>query len=202
MDSTVLRALGGVWHRKHRLAGVVPHTGIDTEAGWTKSGWRGWVYGWKLHLVVAVAAACIPLAAALTPANRADNAEAFALLGELPAWARFLLGDTSCNDPDLRARAEAEGRTRVTTQRGAYPHRDAGVEVRRVFHALRSHTIENFNESFKAIFDGHGQVPTRGLAATRRYALGAVFVYQLALLHQHLTGGDLRVGLKPLLKAA
>jgi hypothetical protein len=202
IDSTVLRALGGVWHKKHRLAGVVPHTSIDTEAGWTKSGWHGWVYGWKLHLVVAAAAAWIPLAARLTPANRADNEEAPALLGELPASLRFLLGDTSYNDPDLRARAEAEGRTLVTTRRGAYPHTDDGAEVRRVFHALRSHTIENFNEAFKAIFDAHGQVPTRGLTNTRRYALAAVFVYQLGLLYRHQTGGDLRVGLKPLLKAA
>src|SRR5215210_5220342 len=51
IDSTVLRAHGGVWHKKHRAAGVVPHTSIDTEAHWTKSGWHGWVYGWKLHLI-------------------------------------------------------------------------------------------------------------------------------------------------------
>src|SRR3954470_23252776 len=55
VDSTVLRAHGGVWHKKHREAGLVPHTSIDTEAGWTKSGWHGWVYGWKLHVVVTVA---------------------------------------------------------------------------------------------------------------------------------------------------
>ena len=43
VDSTVLRARGGVWHKKHRDAGEVPHTSIDTEAHWTKSGWHGWV---------------------------------------------------------------------------------------------------------------------------------------------------------------
>jgi hypothetical protein len=48
LDSTVLRARGGVWHKKDREAGVVPHTSIDTEAHWTKSGWHGWVDGWKL----------------------------------------------------------------------------------------------------------------------------------------------------------
>jgi hypothetical protein len=57
IDSTVLHARGGVWHKKHREAGVVPHTSIDTEDGWTKSGWHGRVYGWKLHLVTTVAAA-------------------------------------------------------------------------------------------------------------------------------------------------
>ncbi len=73
IDSTVLRAKGGVWHKKDREAGVVPHTSIDTDAHWTKSGWHGWIYGWKLHLATTVAAVWIPLAADLTPANVADN---------------------------------------------------------------------------------------------------------------------------------
>jgi hypothetical protein len=38
IDSTVLRARGGVWHQKHREKGEIPHTSIDTEAHWTKSG--------------------------------------------------------------------------------------------------------------------------------------------------------------------
>src|SRR5215213_1649439 len=37
IDSTVLRARGGVWHKKDKEAGVVPHSSIDTEAGWTYS---------------------------------------------------------------------------------------------------------------------------------------------------------------------
>jgi DDE family transposase len=202
IDSTVLRALGGVWHRKHREAGVVPHSSIDPEAGWTKSGWHGWVYGWKLHLISTVAAVWIPLAAELTPANAADSAVAPRLPPELPPDLRFLLGDTSYDDADLRERCAAGERTLITSRRGRYPHADGGVEVRRIFHELRSRAIENFNGQFKGIFDCGGQVPTRGLVATRRYVLGAVFVYQLTLLHRHEHGGDLRVGLKPFLKAA
>ncbi len=202
IDSTTLRAQGGVWHRKDREAGIVPHTSIDTEAHWTKSGWHGWVYGWKLHLVVTVAAVWIPLAAALTPANAADNEVAPRLLPELPPPLRFLLGDTSYDDHALHEQCAAAGRILITSKRGSYPHTDAGVEVRRVFHQLRSHAIENFNGQFKAIFDTQGQVPTRGLLATRRYVLGAVLVYQLTLLYRFQRGADLRVGLKPLLKAA
>ena len=202
MDSTVLRAHGGVWHKKHREAGLVPHTSIDTEAGWTKSGWHGWVYGWKLHVVVTVAAVWLPLAAELTPANAADNEVAPRLLPVLPPALRFLLGDTSYDDTTLRDQCAAAGYGLVTSKRGAYPHTDDGVEVRRLFHQLRSHSIENFNEQFKAIFDTHGQVPTRGLVATQRWALGAIFVYQVGLLYRHQLGADLRVGLKPFLKAA
>jgi hypothetical protein len=201
IDSTVLRAIGGVWHKKHRQQGVVPHTSIDTEAHWTKSGWHGWVYGWKLHLVATVAAVWIPLAATLTPANEADNEVAPELIWELPAEVRYLLGDLHYNAPNVARTCQGTGRILVTTQYGSYPHTDIGVEVRRVFHELRSRTIENFNEQFKGIFDAHGQVPTKGLANTQRFALGAILVYQLVLLYRFQHGMHLRVGLKAFLKA-
>jgi hypothetical protein len=202
LDSTVLSARGGVWHKKDREAGKVPHTSIDTEAHWTKSGWHGWVYGWKLHLATTVAGVWIPLAAWLTPANEADSRLAPKLLEELPAEARFVLGDTHYNAPEVRECCESQDRFLVASRHGPYPHTDAGVEVRRVFHELRSRAIENFNGQFKSIFDGWGQVPTKGLANTARFALGAVFVYQLALLYQYEHNRDLRVGLKAFLKAA
>jgi hypothetical protein len=44
-----------------------------------------------------------------------------------------------------------------------------------------------------------GQVPTKGLIATRRFVLCAVFVYQLALLYRFETQTHeaLRIGLNP-----
>jgi len=143
-----------------------------------------------------------PLAAQLTAANTGDNTEAPALLEELPADIRVILGDVQYNDPRLFCLCESQGRLLVTTKRGSYPHTDDGVEVRRVFHQLRSHAIENFNAQFKAIFNCLGQVPTRGLVPTQRFVLGAVLVYQLALLHRFENGDDLRVGIKPYLQAA
>ena len=202
IDSTVLRANGGVWHKKDREKGVVPHSSIDTQAHWTKSGWHGWVYGWKLHLIAVAATVWIPLAANLTPANAADNEVAPPLIWELPPEARFLLGDLHYNAPNVQSECDKSQRILVTTQYGPYPHTDDGVGVRRVFHKLRSLAIENFNEHFKGIFDGHGQVPTKGLTNTKRFALGAIFVYQLALLYRFNHGLDLNIGLKAFIKAA
>ena len=202
IDSTVLRAKGGVWHQKDREKGEVPHTSIDTEAHWTKSGWHGWVYGWKLHVVSVVAAIWIPLAADLTPANVADNEAAPALLWELPPQVRYILGDHHYNAPNVRQECRKSERFVIASRCGSYPHTDVGVEVRRVFHKLRSLSIENFNQHFKGIFDGHGQVPTKGLAHTRRFALGAIFVYQLALLYRFQNSLELNLGLKAFLKAA
>jgi hypothetical protein len=62
-----------VWHKTPREQGIIPRASIDPEAGWSKSGWHGWWYGWKLHLAVTVGALWIPLAAELTAANVADN---------------------------------------------------------------------------------------------------------------------------------
>ena len=202
IDSTVLRALGGVWHKQHREAGLIPHSSIDTEAGWTKSGWHGWVYGWKLHVVSLVAGIWFPLAALLTPANVADSEPAPALLREVPAEVRFVLGDRHYNTPELHENCDQADRLLVTTKYGRYPHTDDGVEVRRIFHKLRSIAMENFHEHFKGIFDGHGQVPTKGLIATQRFALGAIFVYQLAVLYRFEHDLPLCVGLKAFLKAA
>ena len=56
----------------------------------------------------------------------------------------------------------------------------------------------------KAVFDAHGPVPKKGEADTARFALGAVFVYQLALLSTVMSARDLgaNVGLKAFLRAA
>jgi len=95
----------------------------------------------------------------LTAANVADSEPAPDLLREVPAEVRFVLGDRHYNTPELHETCDQADRLLVTTKYGRYPHTDDGVEVRRVFHKLRSLAMENFNEHFKGIFDGHGQVP-------------------------------------------
>ncbi len=65
---------------------------------------------------------------------------------------------------------------------------------------LRSHKANL--PPIQGSFDGHGQVPTKGLIAAQRFALGAIFVYQLALWYRFEQGLDLCIGLKAFLKAA
>jgi hypothetical protein len=203
IDSTVLRARGGVWHKKDKEAGVVPHSSIDTEAGWTYSGFHGWVYGWKLHLACTVAGVWIPLAARLTPANVHDGRIAPLFIEQLPEEARFVLGDKHYDAKHLKERCLTDGRFLVSPKRGAYPHTDEGVEVRRIFHLLRHRAIENLNGHFKVLFEAYEAVPTKGEADTARFALGAVFVYQLALLHRHdERRSETNRGLKAFLRAA
>jgi hypothetical protein len=113
-----------------------------------------------------------------------------------------VLGDTHYNDPELQRRCQAHGCDLVATRRGPYPHRDSGVEVRKVFHKLRSQAIEPFNGLFKNVFEWRMQMPVKGLQRSQLLALSAVVVYQLVLLYQHEHHLPLGKSIKPLLRAA
>jgi hypothetical protein len=122
----------------------------------------------------------------------------------LPALAQVLT-DGHTVWQRLRVRWD-DGRWRdcelVTTRRGPYPHRDGGVEVRKIFHKLRPQAIEPCNGLFKNVFEWRMKMPVKGLQRSQLLALGAVVVYQLALRYQHERHLPLGKGIKPLLRAA
>ena len=75
IDSTLIKANGHVWHKSSMKKGVVPRSGIDTDARWGYSHTRGWIFGYKLHLTstTAVGNLVVPLTADVTTANVPDN---------------------------------------------------------------------------------------------------------------------------------
>jgi hypothetical protein len=202
MDSTVLRASGAPWHMKDREAGVVPNTSTDTDAHWTHSSWHGWVYGYKLHLAVAMASVWIPLAAEFKPANQADNVVAEELIHAVLPFVKFFCGDSAYNCPNVHEAAASRGAMVVASRRSKKPRTDEGVEVRKIIHALRHHTIENFNGLYKNIFDARRPLPTRGYINGKRFALGAVFAYQVVLLLRYHRGELHQTHIKALLRSA
>ncbi len=132
----------------------------------------------------------------------ADTVIAPKLLVEVPAEVRYVLGDQHYNTPELRAVCALQGRELVATRRGPYPHPDGGVEVRRIFHKLRSQAIEPFNGLFKNVFEWRGQMPVKGLGRCRLLALGAGGLYQPVLLHQYEQKLAPGVGVKAWRRAA
>ena len=53
--------------------GVVPRSGIDTDARWGYSHTKGWIFGYKLHLTSTTGNLTVPLTADVTTANVPDN---------------------------------------------------------------------------------------------------------------------------------
>ena len=48
-----MKAKGSVWHKSSMEKGIVPCSGIDTDAKWGYSHTKGWIFGYKLHLTLA-----------------------------------------------------------------------------------------------------------------------------------------------------
>ena len=201
-DSTCLHASGAHWNKKDREAGIVPNTTIDTDAHWTCSGWHGWVYGYKLHLISTIADVWIPLAATLRPANEADPTVMEALIPTLRVRPSFICGDSAYNTDPVRLACDKHGSTLVASKRGKAPRTDEGVEVRKIIHALRHHSIENLNALFKNIFDLRRPIPTKGHPGSARYILGCLFTYQIGLLYRYLEGDLHQENIKALLRSA
>ena len=54
--------------------GIVPSSGIDTDAKWGFSHTKGMIFGYKLHMISStVSSIIIPLSADVTTANVQDN---------------------------------------------------------------------------------------------------------------------------------
>ncbi len=52
VDKSLYKAEGSVWHQKDRKENHIPEglRNLDTDASWSTSKYRGWVYGYGLHL--------------------------------------------------------------------------------------------------------------------------------------------------------
>jgi hypothetical protein len=83
---------------------------------------------------------------------------------------REVLGDTPSNAPEGRRGCEQTERALGAPRRGGYPHHEDGVEVRRLFHKLRSPAIEPFKGLCKKVFEGRTQMPGKGLRRSQLLA--------------------------------
>ena len=66
IDSTLINAKGHLWHKSSMKKGVVPRSGIDTDARWGYSRTKGWIFGYKIHLTCTTSKIIVPLTADVT----------------------------------------------------------------------------------------------------------------------------------------
>lgn len=66
IDGRMYEAQEPLWHQKHRKLGLIPQglRNVDCESAWFKSGYRGWVQGYRLVLQGLVFPEPVPLFAA------------------------------------------------------------------------------------------------------------------------------------------
>src|ERR671919_3229485 len=102
IDSTLLKAKGHVWHKSSMKKGIVPRSGIDTDARWGFSHTKGWIFGYKLHLISSTGPIIVPLAADFTTANVQDNQLYNPMTSSLfTEETCFMIGDSGYDDQKL-----------------------------------------------------------------------------------------------------
>jgi hypothetical protein len=105
IDSTLIKAKGHVWHKSSMKKKVVPRSGIDTDARWGFSHTKGWIFGYKLHMVASTGSIIVPLAADFTTANIPDNQIYSILTASLPVTiirrTLFMSADPGYDDHEL-----------------------------------------------------------------------------------------------------
>ena len=104
IDSTLLKAKGHIWHKSSMKKDIVPRSGIDTDARWGFSHTKGWIFGYKLHLISSTGPIIVPLGADFTTANVQDNqlynpmTASSSLITEETC---FMIGDSGYDDQKL-----------------------------------------------------------------------------------------------------
>ncbi len=165
-DSTLINARGYVWHKSSMEEGVVPHSGIDTDAIWRFSDTKeGCIFGYKLHLISSTGGSIIvPLAADFTTANIPDNEMYSILTGSLPVTkikrTLFMSADPGYDDDELYDLGTDMGfRLVYPVKRYKNTHADRikliefyESNVGQAVYSLRSISIELFIGHIKSVF--------------------------------------------------
>ena len=196
VDSSTIRAKNGhVWHRKQMIIGKVPRSGIDTDARWGFSGTKGWQYGYKLHMSCSTGKLVVPLSAGVTTANIHDSQMYQNMIKDLPDCIRYFVADAGYDDHKLYDYSRQRGARLVCPVRRYRHTKGERLELISFYKSRKGRKIYrnrgvSIEPLFCAIKDTFGMdsLPVRGFGNVSSYILMCVFVYQVAVYYNHITG--------------
>jgi hypothetical protein len=177
VDGRMYEALGPKWHQKQRKAAIIPRRlrNVDDQSAWSKSGYRGWVQGYRLVMQCLVWPVPIPLFATWQPNNRGEGKVfAEALKKEQIAIAPVLLGDESFGTPDLVAAYGTHGGWLLTPKQLPKRYKTFKHDV----YSWRKQTIELLFQRVMQAFDLRS-CPTKSLRRNGAFIITAVWLYQV-----------------------
>jgi transposase len=199
IDSTLLKAKGSVWHKSSMIKGVVPCSGIDTDARWGFSHSKGWIFGYKLHMISSTGSIIVPLAADFTTANIQDNQIYNPMTSSTITTTPeekicYIIGDSAYDDDKLYDLSANRGCALVCpVQR--YEHTPADrleliqfyeSELGQAIYSWRSKSIEPLIEHIKSVFR-IDPLPVRGYQMAAGIVLLSVLLYQILVYYNYKT---------------
>jgi hypothetical protein len=203
VDGSLFKARGPVWHQSDRACDHIPDKlrNLDQEASWSKSGYHGWVYGYRLHFSCTLAG--FPTSARVTTASTSeslvlDESES-TLLARKPV---AVVGDNGfCEAMRIRRWAE-QGVLLVTPastwRRGSdaagYHRFLKQADVGRWLKKRRS-AIEPVFELLRHVLGTKGkqkQLPVAGVACVSTFLSLGVLAVQIGMLLNSIWGSPFR----------
>ena len=183
IDGRMYQAQGSLWHARDRKQGRMPPglRNVDPESAWSKSGYRGWVQGYRLVVQCLVFPAPVPLFARWCPNSVGESTvlEHALAAGHFPVT-ELLLGDATFGGADLVATYARHGGWLLTPQQ--LP--TTPDSWRQDLYAYRRETIELLFQRIIQACDLTA-CPTKGLARTGTFVLASVWLYQVLFLDNY-----------------
>lgn len=186
IDGRMYEAAGPLWHQKHRRDGRIPLglRNVDVESAWSKSGYRGWVQGYRLVLQGLVFPAPVPLFAAWRSNSEGEATIMAQALAEhrLPVTS-VLLGDETFGGAQL-VRAYGERGGWLLTPKQLPPRRRSWKDD---LYAYRRETIELLFQRVIQTCDLKA-CPVKGWSRNGAFVIASVWLYQVIFLSNHRRG--------------
>jgi hypothetical protein len=183
IDGRMYQAQGPRWHKRDRDQDRLPAwlRNVDTESAWAKSGYRGWVQGYRLVLQGLVFPAPVPLFARWCPNSVGESTVLEeALIAEHLPVTELLLGDSTFGGMDLVALyAQQRGWLLTPQQLPTNPE-----SWQHNLYAYRRETIELLFQRIIQACDLKA-CPAKGLARTGTFVIASVWLYQILFLDNH-----------------
>jgi hypothetical protein len=190
VDSTMHNACGNIWHKKHNKINFIPPKlrNIDKDADWGQSEYKGWVFGYKTHLVATSSfhKIAVPLYCEITPANNSDCPTVKSIFKSFwPEKMKYLLADKGYDDKSLRSKCLEAHSLLITPMRRyghMHPERKKWLKFYRskIGHkrySQRAKTIEPLFSHFKGLFNIE-KLTMKGLRNVQSFLSFCVWTYQ------------------------
>ena len=186
IDGRMYEAIGPLWHQKHRKLGLIPQglRNVDTDSAWFKSGYRGWVQGYRLVLQGLVFPEPVPLFAAWRLNSEGEaTIMATALNQQCLPVTPVLLGDSTFGGATLCASYQERDGWLLTPQQLPQERRSWKHDL----YGYRKETIELLFQRVIQSCDLKA-CPVKGWSRNGAFVLASVWLYQIIFLNNYRQG--------------
>ena len=186
IDGRMYKAQGPNWHKSDRQKNLVPEglRNVDTESKWSKSGYRGWVQGYRLVLQGLAFPHPVPIFATWRPNNENEaNIAIEALLAGKLKVTDVLLGDETFGGGIFPYLYEEAGGWALSPKQLPQERRSWKDDL----YGYRKETIELL---FQRIIQAMGlkECQVKGEGRNGAFVLASVWVYQICFLTNYREG--------------